>query len=363
MARQGPTLPSVREQLLHECVAMARYALASGMRVPSTLLAPLEQAPAAAPADVAALAKVHDQLSRLVAPATPRALLLMGDEHGNPRPLPMLGPVGLVRRMMVAAVLSMIVFIGVSLTDAVNNDVTVQSASGLPLLAVEMFWLSAAAMGASFAMLMQVSSYVVRRNYDPKYEPTYWIKFFLGVMAGFILVSLVPINEVSGSTVNLVKPTLALLGGFSASAVHRILVRLVETVESLFRGDAKTEIGRREEVARAKGAEETQQVRVTLAAQVVRMQQEISSGADPRALTARLQEILGSLMPDSALDSSSTTPSAEAPAGTISLPGVNVIGDPPAAEASEPEPAASASDLHPAATASASNDPPATTAG
>src|SRR5215218_3441710 len=151
-------------------------------------------------------------------------------------------------------------------------------------------------MGASFAMLMQVSGYVVKRNYDPKYEPSYWIKFFLGIMAGFILVTLVPVDGVKDKTLSLAQPTIAMLGGFSASAVFRILTRLVEAVESLFRGDAKEEISRRESDARSRATEETSQVRMGLAAQVVRLQQEVSTGADPAALTARLREILATLV-------------------------------------------------------------------
>lgn len=332
--RENAALPGVREQMLHEGLAMAKYALASGMRVPPQAAATLELARGAPDTvDVAALARVHEQLGKLVAPATPRALLLMGDEHTRKRALPMLGPVGLVRRMMVAAVVSMVVFISVSLTKAVNNDVSVQTASGLPLLAVEMFWLSAAAMGASFAMLMQVSGYVVKRNYDPKYEASYWIKFFLGVMAGFILVSLVPVDELKGSTVNIVKPTLAMLGGFSASAVYRILTRLVESVESIFRGDAREEITRRENDARARAGEETSQVRVGLAAQIVRLQQEVSSGAGADAISSRLQEIVSGLVPDPDAGSppaSAPAPEPDAPEGTIALPNVPVVSAPPA---------------------------------
>lgn len=335
---------SVRDQLVRESTAMVQYALAGGMQLPPAIALALEQARAAPEgtvADVATITKVHDQLSRLVAPATPRALMLMGPEHGTGLRA-MLGPVGLVRRMMVAAVISMAVFIGVSLTPYVNESLTVQNSSGLELLATELFWLSAAAMGASFAMLMQVSSYVVKRNYDPRYEPSYWIKFFLGVMAGFILVALVPFDggaKGSASSLSLAQPTFAMLGGFSASAVFRILSRLVEAVESVFRGDAKEEIARRESDARSKASEETSQVRMGLAAQLLQLQQDVSTGADAAALTNRLREILSGLVPGSSEDVAAASapeaasapatpgdaPSGSAPEGTIALPNVPVV--------------------------------------
>ena len=340
-ARSSPPI-GVRDQLVQESIAMAQYALASGKQITSAAAATLEQArvaPAGTLTDIAAITRVHDQLSKLVAPATPRALMLMGSEHGTGLRA-MLGPVGLVRRMMVAAITSMLVFIAVSLTPYVNVNQTVQSSSGLPLLATELFWLSAAAMGASFAMLMQVSSYVVKRNYDPRYEPSYWIKFFLGVMAGFILVSLVPFDAGNAASLSLAQPTFAMLGGFSASAVFRILTRLVEAVESVFRGDVKEEIARRENEALSKASEETSQVRMGLAAQVVQLQQDVSSGADAAALTTRLREILGTLMPGTPADASAAAEAAPEPAPaaaqadadaesppekTIALPNVPVV--------------------------------------
>lgn len=362
MPRSSSTpIPNMREQLLHECVAMVKYALASGMRLPAAAVAAVDQGRAAGAdaSDVAALTRAHDQLAKLVAPATPRALMLMGDEHVRNR-LPMLGPVGLVRRMMIAAVVSMVVFIGVTLTKVSgDNSITISTGSGLGLLTVELLWLSAAAMGASFAMLMQMSTYVVQRSYDPKYEASYWIKFFLGVMAGFIMVSLVPVEEAgTGTGTSLLKPTIALLGGFSASAVYRILTRLVETIESFFRGDPKEEIVRREQAARAAAGEETQQVRIGLAAQLVKLQQEVSAGADAGAVSQRLQEIMGGLVPSESADAPPPSDDARKqapPEGSIALaPGTTVVAppaDPPSAPSADaPEPAV--------ATASASSEAP-----
>src|SRR5215218_11414981 len=91
---------ALREQVLHECVAMVRYALASGMNVPPSVANAIEHArftPAGQPVDMTAIIKAHDQLSRLVAPATPRALLVMGDEHNQGNRLAWAGSVGLVR--------------------------------------------------------------------------------------------------------------------------------------------------------------------------------------------------------------------------------------------------------------------------
>jgi hypothetical protein len=356
MASRSTPVTNLCEQLVHESVAMAQYALASGMRFPPGAAATLEQARTATGAavpDISAIVRVHDQLSKVVAPATPRALLLLGPDHeaADRGWVSMMGSVALVRRVMIAAILSMVVYIVVGLSPDVGASIqTVQNSSGTKLLVNEVAWLSAAAMGASFAVLMQVSQYVVKRNYDPRYEPSYWIKFFLGVMAGFILVQLMPLVKLAGPNGDVSQLMLALLGGFSASAVFRILTRLVDAVESIFRGDVKDEIARREADAQGRATLESTQARMGLAAQVVRLQQEVSAGADPGKLTARLQEILGSLVPESVPEPEPAEPAepaepsvpAEPPEGTIALPGVAVVGEPaaPAEPAAEPATAA-----------------------
>jgi len=344
MASRSTPVTNLREQLLHESVAMAQYALASGMRMPPGAVATLEQARTAsegAAPDVAAVVRVHDQLSKLVAPATPRALLLLGPDHAAADRgwVSMMGSVALVRRVMIAAIAAMLVYIVVGLSPDVGASIqTVQNSSGAKLLVNELAWLSAAAMGASFAVLMQVSQYVVKRNYDPRYEPSYWIKFFLGVMAGFILVQLMPLVKLAGPNGDVSQLMLALLGGFSASAVFRILTRLVDAVESVFRGDVKDELARRETDAQNRATLESSQARIGLAGQVVRLQQEIAAGADAGKLNTRLQEILATLVPDSVAEpapsSSSEPPEPPAPEGTIALPGVAVVGEP--AEPAEP---------------------------
>src|ERR1041384_6426757 len=150
---------------------------ASAPPAASTTLETARFAPADQPMDMAPIVKAHDQLARLVAPATPRALMVLGHEHEQNRRLGWVGSVGLVRRMMGVAVVSVLLFMGLSLTDATTIKavrVTVDNTSGVVLLWNELFWVAAAGIGASFALLRQINEYIEARTYDPKYEPTYW---------------------------------------------------------------------------------------------------------------------------------------------------------------------------------------------
>lgn len=339
---------TLREQMLRESLAMARYALASGMPVPTAAADALEKlrfADPGEPVGMGPLVKAHDQLSRLVAPATPRALLAMGDEHVSTSRIEWLGSVPLVRRMLAASMISVVVFVALSITKVTNTDsgpaLSFANSYGWPLLANELFWMSSAGIGASFAMLMQVNGYIVKRTYDPKYEPTYWIKFILGVMAGFILVALVPIpeNAARQGGGSMLLPTLAMLGGFSASAVYRVLAKLVESAEAVFRGSAADELAQRERAAQTRAAEEMSQARMKLAAQVVSLQQQVSAGADPATLTQALSGVLQSLAPTDRYGETlvPTTPVAETPApaphataATVALPNIPIVSAPEA---------------------------------
>lgn len=324
----------LREQVLHECVAMIRFALASGMTVPPTIADIVEKArftPADQPMEMAPVIKVHSQLARMIAPATPRALLVMGDEHSTSK-LAWFGSVGLVRRMMAAAVISVVVFMVLGMSDYITSKrLSPETADGLPLLVNELFWMSAAAIGASFAMLMQVNDFIVKRTYDPKYEPSYWIKFVLGVMAGFIMAVMLPVAKVSPDGSEIVSalelPTLAMLGGFSASAVYRILVKIVESLESVFRGNAREQVAERERAAQSRANEDISQSRLSMASQIVKLQQQMATGTHPGLVSQALDGMLRTLVPGSPED----PPAPGAVGSTVSLPNVPIVAAPDAA--------------------------------
>jgi hypothetical protein len=305
MPPASPQSASLREHLLREAVEMIRYAFSSGKSVPTSVVDTVEQYEShpqdAPPLDPSPLVLAHSRLAKIVAPATPRAVVILADEYASRGRFSFLGPVPLVRQLMTTAIVCVVAFLALSLTKATNSDgtpITIFTADGTKLLVNEVFWLAAAGIGASFAMLFQVNEYIAKCNYDPKHAPTYWIKFFLGVMAGYILVTLLPIPEGGGTGLQLTQPTVAMLGGYSASAVYRILTRLVEAVEAIFRGNAKELIAEREQAAAARASEEASRSRVRLAARLVDVQRQISTGAAADEVTATIRDIVASLTPE-----------------------------------------------------------------
>lgn len=329
---QETTGSDVRRQVLEECKAMAAYAFGAGIKVPESLIGRLGQAEARMapprteksepgarpgrsaetasegkpddpakdtlprdPADL--LTQVHNRLAELVAPATPRTILLLAREEAKGSPLRFLGAVPLIRRLLIVALVSMCGFVWISLSEDVDgNGFDLLKNSGFNLLLSELFLLFAASIGVSFANLFEAQRFIKDGTFDPKFESSYWVRHVLGLMAGTILALLVPIEALAAeqeSTIlqQLGKPMLALLGGFSASAVHRILSRLVAALETLVKGDTRDLMAAQDRAGKARLAERETQSRMELSSQLIHLEETLSGSSDPKEALASLREL------------------------------------------------------------------------
>ena len=95
--------------------------------------------------------------------------------------------------------------------------------------------LAASGLGAGFYTLGTVRKYLINRTYNPRYNPTYIIRFFLGVTAGSILAYILS-TSLGNNDYNLTVDALAVVGGFAADAVNTILRRISEVLIAVFRG-------------------------------------------------------------------------------------------------------------------------------
>jgi hypothetical protein len=144
---------------------------------------------------------------------------------------------------MVTTIFSLIIFVLISLSSYVDGKSLSQGVlnnHGINLLFNLFFIISAAALGGCFSNLFQANKFITDGTYDPKYESSYWIRILLGLIAGLMLAVIIPatgdLNLGEGKGLHLTIPLLAMLGGFSAALVYRILTRIVWAVESLFIG-------------------------------------------------------------------------------------------------------------------------------
>lgn len=294
-----PAMDSVAQVLLDECTELAKYALASGNSVPSLVLQTIADCQAngvdhcpptsGGISDIQRLADAHSILSQLVAPATPRAITLFAHQRIKYPRLCYFGPIPLVRWLMLIAIVFLTLLIALSATKATNLfdengnviDWSIFNSSGSILVIRMLFLLSAAGLGACFAALFRVNKTIVAGNYDPKYSVSYWIRIVLGLIAGVILSEVVPLANTSlrdGA-----KPILALLGGFSAATLFRILNRLVLAIESIVQGDTQEIVKAQQRVVESlsnqKLIEEQLAIRIANDARLKRVQSKATGSA------------------------------------------------------------------------------------
>ncbi len=245
-----PARTPLEEQLVREALAMASYALASGKTLPvevvevlqCSLIASAQFATSVASctdrcAEVGALSWAHAELTRLVAPAAPRAVLLLAEQPRGGGRWSIFGPIRLVRCLLVLAMASLVGLLAFGATEYVTPLGTHPAdLVGLSSLINAAFLLCAASIGASFSALFRINLYIAATTYDPKHDVSYWVEYGLGLIAGVLLATMVPVTSGSGAV--LTRPALALVGGFSASLLYRILDRISRSIESMVVGEA-----------------------------------------------------------------------------------------------------------------------------
>ncbi|NBB70152.1 MAG: hypothetical protein GVY33_07485 [Alphaproteobacteria bacterium] len=246
----------LRARLFRECEAMVAFASARGRPLDPPVLQKLGllDVGIAARGDItmSQLAGLHGDLARAVQPALPRSLELMAwDSRVRPW-RHRLAPVPALRVLMVLAAIFVVGFCWVFTTGRIDAASVAQDlytlAEGGRLGSHLLFYFTLAGIGASFQSLYDAYGYVREGTYDPGDDSTYLIRIGLGLIAGLILAQLVPTDppaagDGDGLTAAVVaKPLLALLGGFAAQLVHRVLQRLVETVDGFFRPELRRQV-------------------------------------------------------------------------------------------------------------------------
>lgn len=250
---------------------------------------------------------LHTQLARIIAPATPRSILLMKKESKNRWRF--LGPVPLVRQMMMMGVLSLSTFLSLSFFEKVDEEHINKSLltnNGFDLFLIEMFLLSAAALGASFANLFEANRYCTNGTFDPRYNSSYWVRFVLGMIAGLLLSEIISLElltaggnagEGDGALDEgfldgqpMAKPILAMLGGFSSDLVFRILRRIVSGIDAMIRGNPQEAHKASQKAALDMAQMDSEREKLNIAANLTSLQDSVDGEAKEE-----LQKILKKL--------------------------------------------------------------------
>jgi hypothetical protein len=157
------------------------------------------------------------------------------------------------------------------------------------LLLRELFLLCAAGLGACLTALYRASREVARGTYDPEFDHTFLQRVVLGMATGLILAELLPIGDGSSP---LVLPAVALVGGFAASVVQRMLSRVVAALEALFSGDPDEQEDSRRELAQKRADEVLAQAERANLATLLEIRRIASSGAPTRAVIDEIDRVI-----------------------------------------------------------------------
>ena len=306
--RQYEPSTDLEGQLLDECVSMIKFASANGMTLPPPAVEIVWRFVSAhasngnnnpVVSNIQGLVNAHARLARAIAPATPRSVRLLEEQKPHSPIGRVLGPIRLIRQMMVFSSILLLIFVSIlSFTDVATIrdpiQVIVETPSASRSLWIALFYLSAAGLGGAFAGLFRANQSVDDGTFDSTHESSYWTMIVLGLIGGTLLAQILP-NDFEGLG-DLTKPLLALLGGFSAPAVYSILDRLVQTVQALVQGDGNERIAAQEREAKARVQEEAVQNRMQMAARIVKLQEQIYKQDIPEEVRARVATLLDDVL-------------------------------------------------------------------
>jgi hypothetical protein len=307
------TMPSIRDSLRQEMHthlrAMMSHALGTGIPVPSWVAETLarleaEEASEAHEVTLSEIGRAHAELSRAIEPATPELMCLLYKGTDQIRLKESFGQVRIVRSFMVIAAASVALFVLVNLSEYANDPAYASffTSSGYPLFVNEVVYIVAASMGAAFSNLFQVSRSITRGTFSPSRESSYWVQYILGIVAGFLMgtilniTTIAPKGNAAHASLNFSGVLLAIMGGFSANLVQKIIQRMIDALESIVRGSADQEIEAREQANKFKTEESLAKARLRTTKLLSEIQRRLAAGESPESLGALLDQASKSVL-------------------------------------------------------------------
>ena len=251
---------------------------------------------------VPALNYAHGTLSEMLAPALPGSVRLLEEESERKSWIRFLGSLPIMRKISVVSLVSLIAMVTIGLSPAVNSKVLAKGVlddHGTELLLNLLFLLFAASVGAGFSLLFKLKKEIKQATFLPVEEGGYWTSWVMGIVAGFILSEIIPadfLGDWMGISAQQSKLVLALLGGFSAPVVYKILNLLVESVQTALKGGEARSVEMATRDVRANLVEQGRRKDMDLASGLSRLSQEVTSGADATVINDKIKKLLQELM-------------------------------------------------------------------
>lgn len=223
---------------------------------------------------------VHRDLSQAISPATPDTIRVSSFwQNSALKTIAVIGLIGLVL-FVIGTLLSSIGAHPSSVPKGSGNGAELAALAGLMIRG------SGAILGSAFYSFWTAREYLRDGTFNRQYSQVYVIRFCLGVIAGFVLGSLVTDSSALSDAAKKFGPfTLSVVGGFSAEAVVQILQRIADILIATVRGSDK-------ERAKADAERMTAKKMNNTAAKL----QEALQSPSPEATKAAVQKIMRDMM-------------------------------------------------------------------
>lgn len=252
------------------------------------LKARLENNKRALEQEIVLLPKIHAILLEQVSPATPKSIwLTQPDARGSLHILP-------ITLLRICALLCLAPFILFTTIRSGNtNDVEVYRTIAI---------IFGAGLGSSFYALFTANRYVTARTFDLGYSSVYMTRWILGIIAGVILANIIvpdlKSNEMKPDLLaQLGPPMIAMIGGYSAEAVNKILRKLVAMIVALFESETLDIVRSREQEMKVKYTAENTKKRISTAIELTKIYGEFQSSLEAKPDTGnKIKELLNNLI-------------------------------------------------------------------
>jgi hypothetical protein len=232
-------LPGQENNLLAEIQIILIYVINRGIKIPDSI-SNVSLSNDSQHADPAILLADYNALVTAILPATPESIKYIGKEFTGNIAEVTSWKIPVVKKYIALSLFALAGIIGFSLlpdVTAANQEKGILSLTGMVLLENLFVIFFASLLGVMFYILKSIKDKVDNFTLTQVDVFSFNISIMIGVVSGFIISELFTLSQMlPGSSVEVNKMTLALLGGFSSDAIFSILQGAVNKIKSFFSG-------------------------------------------------------------------------------------------------------------------------------
>jgi hypothetical protein len=232
-----PNKPVTQNNLLAEIRVILDFMYHKGIKLPDNLSTQsltdddTNIIPASLTAD-------YNAVISAILPSTPESIEFIGKEFEGSVTDIKSWKIPVVKKYIALSIFALLGLIGFSLlpnVTAENQEKGILALQGLPLLENMGVIFFASLLGVMFFVLKTIKDKIDNFTLVPVDIFSFNISIMIGIVSGFIISELFTFStSIMGSSIEVHKMTLALLGGFASDAIFSILQNIVNKIKTLF---------------------------------------------------------------------------------------------------------------------------------